>query len=92
MIEVTDNPDRSRYELYIDDELVGVADYVLERDVLVIPHTEIERSRRGHGLGAILVRGLLDDVRSRGRTVVPRCWFVREFIEANASYADLLAA
>jgi predicted GNAT family acetyltransferase len=35
---------------------------------------------------------MLDDVRARGHTVVPRCWFVAEFIEQNPSYADLLAA
>ena len=92
MIEVKDNPDRTRYELHIDGELVGVLDYEVHDDVVVIPHTEIERARRGHGLGAILVRGALDDVRSQGRLVLPQCWYVREFIEANTSYADLLSA
>ena len=88
---MTDNPARSRYELRIDGELIGIADYTVEGDVVVIPHTEIERDRRGHGWGAVLVKGVLDDLRSRGRTVVPRCWFVAEVIEENSSYADLVA-
>ena len=92
MVEVTDNPARSRYELHIDGELVGVADYRLENGVVVIPHTEIQRDRRGQGWGAVLVRGMLDDVRAQRRTVVARCWFVADFIEQNSSYADLLAA
>jgi predicted GNAT family acetyltransferase len=37
------------------------------------------------------VRGALDDVRRAGATVVPQCWFVHEFIEANPDYADLRA-
>lgn len=89
---MTDNPARSRYELHIDGELVGVADYRLENGVVVIPHTEIQRDRRGQGWGAVLVTGMLDDVRAQRRTVVPHCWFVAEFIEQNSSYADLLAA
>jgi predicted GNAT family acetyltransferase len=92
MIEVTDNPARSRYELRIDGDLVGIADYRVDGNVVVLPHTEINRDRRGRGLGAVLVKGALDDVRAQGRTVVPRCWYVAEFIEKNASYADLLAA
>jgi predicted GNAT family acetyltransferase len=104
---VRDNPERSRYELLVDDVLVGIADYVIDRKgasdgdrmgpgdgdgtVLVFPHTVIDADRRGQGLGAVLIAGALDDVRAKGRTVVPRCWFVAEFIEQNADYADLLA-
>jgi len=88
--EVRDNPARSRYELFVDDHLVGFADYRLRGDVVVIPHTEIERSRRGHGLGAALVRGVLDDVQHTGRTIVAECWFVAEFIDDNPEYQALL--
>jgi hypothetical protein len=47
---------------------------------------------RNRGLGAELVRGALDDVRRNGRTVVPQCWFVAQFIDEHPEYADLLAA
>jgi predicted GNAT family acetyltransferase len=88
--EVRHNPDRSRYELFVDDQLVGVADYRLQGDIVVIPHTEIDRSRRGQGLGAELVRGTLDDVRGSGRTVVAQCWYVAEFIDEHPEYQALL--
>jgi predicted GNAT family acetyltransferase len=87
---VRDNPERSRYELLVDDAVVGIADYVINDQVVVFPHTVIDTEHRGRGLGAMLVAGALDDVRRAGRTVVPRCWFVAEFIERNADYADLL--
>ena len=88
---VRDNPERSRYELLVDDTLVGIADYVADGKVMVFPHTVIDAERRGQGLGAVLIAGALDDVREKGNVVVPRCWFVAEFIEQNADYADLLA-
>ena len=57
----------------------------------MLPHTEISPHMRGKGLGDVLVRGALDDLRAQGRTVVPACWFVAEFIERNADYGDLVA-
>jgi uncharacterized protein len=90
--EVRHNTAASRYELLLDGRVVAVADYRAEGDVLVFPHTEVEAARRGQGLGAELVRAALDDVRRSGRTVVPRCWYVAEFIDANPEYRDLLAA
>ena len=90
--EVLHEPDHTRYLLRVDDEVVGVADYRDRGDALVFHHTEVDRARRGHGLGGVLVRGALDDVRARGRTIVPTCWFVAEFVDLHPDYADLLAA
>ena len=88
--DVRDNPERSRHELFVDGELVGVVDYLLVGDEIVIPHTEIDRAKRGHGLGAVLVQGALDEVMTSGRTVVPQCWYVAEFIDAHPEYQALL--
>ena len=87
--EVHNNRAQSRYELMIDDELVGIAEYRVVGDVVVFPHTEIERSRRGQGFGAQLVQYALDDVRATGRRVRPQCWYVAEFIAEHPEYADL---
>lgn len=45
---------------------------------------------RGQGLGAVLVQGALDDVRTTGRTVVPEYWYVAEFIDEHPEYQGLL--
>ena len=84
--------ERSRFELVEDGQVVGVADYRRDGDTWVFPHTEIVAARRGQGLGAVLVQGALDDVRAAGGTVVPRCWYVAEFIDGHPEYRDLLAA
>lgn len=81
--------DRSRYELELDGQIIGIADYRDDGERIVIPHTEITPHRRGQGWGDVLVAGVLDDIRDRGRTVVPACWFVAAFIEQHADYADL---
>jgi uncharacterized protein len=83
--------DRSRYELFVDGQLAGVADYRAGDDgVLVFPHTEIDRTRRGQGLGAVLVKAALDDVQARDATIDARCWYVAQFIDENPEYRTLL--
>jgi uncharacterized protein len=60
--------------------------------VVDLRHTEVEPSLRNRGLGALLVRGALDDVRSRDERVVATCPFVAAFVRRNPEYADLLSA
>jgi len=92
MTRITHNADQKRYELFLDDALASIADYRLEGDKIVIFHTETSDQFRGRGLAAELVQWTLDDIRERDLTVVPDCWFVAEFIEANPEYRDLVAA
>jgi uncharacterized protein len=88
---VRNAPDRSRYELVVDGDVIAIADYRVNGDVVVMPHTEVVRHLRGQGYGAQLVQGALDDLRAQGKQVVPVCWYVREFIDDNQEYAELVA-
>lgn len=88
---VVRNEEASRYELQIDGDVVGVADYSLNDTVMTIPHTEISPPLRGQGLGEEMVRGVLDDIRVRNQKVLPLCSFVREVMDTHPEYADLRA-
>ncbi|HJR25557.1 MAG TPA: GNAT family N-acetyltransferase [Acidimicrobiales bacterium] len=90
-LEVRRADERSRYELVADGELIGVCDFAERGSLVLFPHTEIAYDRRGQGYGEALVRGALEDVRSRGQKVVPGCWFVAEYFEVHPEEADLLA-
>jgi predicted GNAT family acetyltransferase len=89
-IEIRRNTQESQYELLVDGEVAGIAEYDAAGNYVVFPHTELERWMRGRGLGAELVRGALDDVRGTGRMVIPHCWYVRQFIDEHPEYSDLL--
>jgi hypothetical protein len=89
-MEFRKNAERSRYELIDAGEVVAIADYRESPEAVGFPHTETSPSRRGQGLAAELVRQALDDVRTTGRRVIPSCWYVADFIDANPDYADLL--
>ena len=90
-IRIVHNAPRQRYELFAGSTLASFAEYRPVGDVLFFDHTETVRAFRGRGFGARVVAFALDDVRSRGKTVVPSCWFVADFIDANPVYRDLLA-
>jgi predicted GNAT family acetyltransferase len=84
--------DAGRYELDIDGETVAHATFHRLGDaVIVIPHTEVDPSLRGHGIGAVLVGAVLDDVRQRGERVVPRCWYVAQYLDEHPDYLDVVA-
>src|SRR5438309_5745679 len=90
-VRIAHNEERHRYELSIDDDLVSYAEYASEPDRLVFDHTETLDDFRGLGLAARVVAFALDDVRKRGLSVVPACWFVADFIDAHPEYRDLVA-
>ncbi len=89
-VDVRRNDDAGRYELYVDGHRVGVADFEDVGDAISLPHTEVDPSMNGRGLGSQLVRYALDDVRAQGRKVVPACPFVETFIQRHPEYNDLL--
>jgi predicted GNAT family acetyltransferase len=88
---VVHEPDRDRYALVVDGEVLAVAEYRDDGDRVVMHHTYTEPRHRGQGYAAQLVEGALDDLRARNRTIVPSCWFVAEFVDAHPEYRDLLA-
>ena len=92
MPEVKDVPDRSRFEIYVDGDRVGVLDYYVSGDTITMPHTEIDPAYGGQGLGGALVQGALDEARSRGLSVRPACSFVRHYVEQHPEYQDLVEA
>ena len=89
---VRDNPEESRYEIRDGDRVLGFAAYEHRGDTMVFTHTEVDPDAGQDGLGSRLVRAALDDVRSKGGSVVPLCPFVRGWIERHQDYADLVAA
>ena len=87
---VTDAPERDRYELSVDGEVVGFAAYQRRDDRLVLTHTEVDEDREGQGLGSRLATGVLDDLRQRGLRAVVRCPFIGAYVERHPEYADVV--
>lgn len=84
------NDEAGRYELQVGQDTLAVAVFREQGDVTTVPHTEVLPDRRGEGLGALLVAGVLDDLRDRNQRVDAQCWYVAQFIDEQPAYRDLL--
>lgn len=89
--EVVQDVPMNRFELLVDGESAGEADYQIRGDTIVFTHTEIDPSRREKGLGGELARGALNLVRAEtDYRVVARCPFMAGWIAKHPDYQDLL--
>jgi uncharacterized protein len=91
-MDVTDAPERRRYEARIDGELAGIAEYRASERIVTFVHTEVMPEFEGKGVASTLVRAALDDVRAHGKKVRAVCPFVKGYVEKHSDeYGDLLA-
>lgn len=88
--EVARNAGASRFEISVDGRLAGFAEYRERPGKIVFTHTEVSDDFEGQGLGSLLVREALDQVRSDGLAVLPLCPFVARYIERHPEYRDLV--
>ena len=82
--------DRDRYELRLDDQVIGEVDYMRDGDRLTITHTGVRPSHRGQGLAGELVEFALRDIRDSGLKVLPYCSYVSDFIARRPEYVELV--
>ena len=89
-ITVTDNPEQNRFEIHVGDVLAGFTEYRPRGDRYAFVHTVIGDEFGGRGLASQLIKGTLDQIRSRGIAVLPYCPFVRRYIQRHPDYQDLV--
>jgi predicted GNAT family acetyltransferase len=89
-IEAADAPERDRYEISIDGDVVGFTAYGARPGLIAFIHTEVDERLQGRGLADRLIRFALEDARARGLAVLPFCPFVKAFIERHREFEALV--
>ncbi|WP_245400268.1 GNAT family N-acetyltransferase [Nocardia albiluteola] len=82
------NDAQLRYEIWYDDKLAGFAEYREREEDTVFIHTEVDTEYAGMGLGNTLAQGAVEDTIARERTVVPRCPFIKGWLDKHPQYDD----
>lgn len=90
-VRIVRNAEQHRFEAWLGDDLAGIAEFDPGPGAVTFTHTKVYDAFEGRGIGSQLAREALDEVRARGELVVPRCPFIRSFIEEHPEYQDLLA-
>jgi uncharacterized protein len=88
---VVHNEQAHRYELWLEDKRIGLADYDFMPGERHFVHTEIDPSFQNKGYAADLMREALADVRENSKDkVVPVCSYVVMYMKRHPATHDLL--
>jgi predicted GNAT family acetyltransferase len=90
-VEIVDVPEVNRYEARVGDAVAGWVDYRRVRDRLVALHTEVDPAFGGRGIASALVRRVIDDARTGGISITPRCPFFVAHFERHPEDRDIVA-
>ncbi len=89
--EVIHNTELHRYEIWLEGNKVGHADYSMMPGEIHFVHTEVDPAQQGKNLAAILMREAIADVRAAGKAkIVPVCSYVVRYMERHPDTQDLL--
>lgn len=87
----SDNAAAHRYELHIDGELIGTADYAVNGDTVAITRVYTRPTHRGQGLAFLTTEYAVDRIVADGRRVVPVCWVAEKWFALHPERAGALA-
>lgn len=85
-------PDAARYTLFKGSELVSVLDYRDDGHSVAMTRAYTVPTFRGHGFAGELVDRVVTQLEAEGtRTIVPVCWYVADWFDANPDRSAILA-
>lgn len=88
-LTVSNNTAASRLEIRLGDE-VAFAEYRLEPDAVVFPHTVVPDAFSGKGVGGKLVQAGLAFAKEKGLLVKPTCPFFHAYIAKRPELHELV--
>lgn len=80
----------NRFEILVDGDVVGAAEYLDDGGRRIFHHTQVDDAMSGKGLAGRLVGHALDETRKEGLRVVPVCSYVAAYVGRHEEYADLV--
>jgi predicted GNAT family acetyltransferase len=88
-VDVVMNEATHRFEVSLDGE-TAFAEYRLEPEAIVLPHTVVPDAFAGKGVGSALAKTALGYARDHGLKVKPSCTFMAGYITKHPEYHDLV--
>lgn len=89
--KVIHNEKNHRYEIWLGDVRVGLADYSLMPGERHFVHTEVNPEHQGKNYAAILLREAFLEMRKNSKDkVVPVCSYVVTYMQRHPEVQDLL--
>ena len=80
--------EKSRFALYLGDDLAAYADYTQRGELRDFDHTVTDPQFRGRGLAGVVVQYALDETRKEGLKIGTSCWYVEKFVAEHPEYRN----
>ena len=87
--QLIDNIEAKQYEIHIEDSIAKI-EYIKAQNNIYLTHTEVPTKLEGKGIGSSIVKLTLEDVKSKGLTLIPLCPFVALYIKRNPEWRELV--
>jgi hypothetical protein len=89
--KVIHNQEGHRYELWLEDKRIGLADYSLMPGERHFVHTEVDPAHQNKNYAALLMKEVFEEMRSNTKDkVVPVCSYVVMYMKRHPETHDLL--
>jgi predicted GNAT family acetyltransferase len=89
-MEVTNNKKEFRFEIAAGGGELATLQYRWLRGSMVLMHTLVPVVARGKGIGAMLVKYVLDYARGQHLKIIIYCPFVTKYVKEHPEYTDLV--
>jgi predicted GNAT family acetyltransferase len=87
-LEISNNPDEKRFEVWIDGKLSKL-DYIEDGDTIVMTHVGVHPQHRGGGVAGKITQAALEYAREKSLRVIPMCSYIAAYIRRNPQYVEL---
>jgi hypothetical protein len=87
--KLIDNTEAKQYEYHIDGVIAKI-EYIKAKDKIYLTHTEVPKELEGKGVASSLVKRVLEDVETKGLTLIPMCPFVATYIKRHPDWKKLV--
>ncbi|WP_239986506.1 MULTISPECIES: GNAT family N-acetyltransferase [Arenibacter] len=87
--KLIDNTEAKQYEYHIDGVIAKI-EYIMAKDKIYLTHTEVPKELEGKGVASSLVKRVLEDVETKGLTLIPMCPFVATYIKRHPDWKKLV--
>lgn len=89
--KIINNTNNSRIEAKLDSEIIGLIDYELSDDkIMIVPHTEVNTKYEGQGIAGAMTKELLEFAEASAYKVLPICPYTKTYIDRHPEYHKLL--
>lgn len=89
-INLIDNKSIHNFELWVDGQRSFI-DYEIKGGKAFLLHTEVPKEQEGRGIAAALVEKTFQYLDENRLKIVPRCAYVKSYLERHSEWKRLLA-